>query len=155
MTPILADRLPSDTMVGHSEGIGTAVRVILAVASTAAVIALGGCASGPQYSDLARPATADDAPPGGTPPLVVKDSTRLAADDDGTLIWVGESADEADSYCLVVGTADKADTAACGGLELILSSPDFGSYALIWDGAGDALPGTAVALSHNVYRLAG
>lgn len=122
------------------------------LAAVMVLLTLSACAGGPQYSDLARKATADDAWPSSLPDHAATDldpeSSRLVGRDGKTALYLAAATEPAGGACILVYPNDQEWFVSCGLNEMVMSGKSGTKYVLRSDGfATDDLR----AISENVY----
>jgi hypothetical protein len=119
------------------------------------MLALAGCSVAPGYSLLDREQTPADTLTSEfieSFPQVDADTSRLAADDGGTLLWVAKGVQEG-IMCLIIQSEGEGMGGLCGGPPVTISSVSTPTYSLYIDGV--PTPEGHRKVSDNIFATTG
>lgn len=114
-------------------------------------LTLSACASGSEYSDLNRPATADDKWPSSLPEYASNsldpESSRLVGHDGSTALYLATSTQPSGGVCLLIYPGDENWVVGCGMNGVTVGGGGSPTYVV----EGDGSPREGNAISENVF----
>lgn len=122
----------------------------MAATALMTLLTLSACTAGPQYSDLSRAATSDDAWPSSLPKYAAanldRGTSRLVGHDGTRSLYLASSTDPPDGVCLLIYPDNDNWVIGCGRDGLSVSGGGH-TYTV----RSDRSPDGGNAISKNVY----